>query len=44
MMQEARELEEEIEAVKDEIEDPMMCEEVCDFVYAPREIQDIYNG
>ena len=44
MTQEVKELEEEIEAVKDKIEDPLMCEKVRNFVYAPREIQDVYKA
>ncbi|OCB84820.1 hypothetical protein A7U60_g8040 [Sanghuangporus baumii] len=37
-------LEEDIEAVKDKIEDDVMCEKIRQFVYAPREIQNIYKS
>ncbi|KAL5487773.1 hypothetical protein ACEPAI_5881 [Sanghuangporus weigelae] len=36
-------LEEDIEAVKDKIEDDVICEKIRQFVYAPREIQNIYK-
>lgn len=37
-------LEEDIEAVKEKIEDDMICEKIRQFVYAPKEIQDIYRA
>ena len=37
-------LEQEIEAVKDKVEDPMLCEKIRVFVYAPREIQELYKA
>ena len=36
-------LEEDIETVKDKIEDDVMCEKIRRYVYAPREIQDMYK-
>ena len=36
-------LEEDIEAVKDKVDDPMMCEKVRVFIYAPQEIQQFYK-
>ena len=37
-------LEEDIEAIKDKIEDDVMCEKIRQFVYAPKEIQNIYKA
>ena len=37
-------LEEDIETVKEKVEDDMICEKIRQFVYAPREIQDIYKA
>lgn len=37
-------LEEDIQAVKDKIEDDIMSEKIRQFVYAPREIQSIYRA
>jgi len=36
-------LEEDVEAVKDKVDDPMMCEKVRLFIYAPPEIQLFYK-
>lgn len=36
-------LEEEIEAVKDKVDDPVMCAKIRQFVYAPREIQVMFK-
>lgn len=44
LQEEAKNLEEDIEAVKDKVEDPIMCEKVRQFVYAPPEIQAIYRA
>ncbi|KAI0677512.1 hypothetical protein C8Q78DRAFT_1074205 [Trametes maxima] len=44
LMEEVRALEEDIDAVKDKVEDPVMCEKVRLFVYAPREIQAVYKA
>jgi hypothetical protein len=38
--EEVKLLEEHIEAVKDKVEDPVICEKIRLFVYAPKEIQD----
>ena len=37
-------LEEDIEAVKEKVDDPVMCEKVRLYVYAPREIQAVYKA
>ncbi len=42
--EEVKSLEEDIEAVKDKVDDPVICEKVRQFVYAPREIQAIYKN
>lgn len=42
-MEEVKLLEDEIEAVKAKVEDPVMCEKIKRFVYAPKEIQDTYK-
>jgi len=42
--EEVKALEEDIEAVKDKVEDPVMCEKIRQFVYAPKEIQDVYKA
>jgi len=44
LQEEAKTIEEEIEAVKAKVEDPVICEKVKLFVYAPREIQAIYKA
>ncbi|KAI0771644.1 hypothetical protein BD413DRAFT_625140 [Trametes elegans] len=44
LMEEARALEEDIDAVRDKVDDPIMCEKVRLFVYAPREIQAVYKA
>ena len=44
LVEETKVLEEDIEAVKTKIDDPMMCEKVRLFVYAPRDIQDIFRA
>jgi hypothetical protein len=36
-------IEEEIQAVQDKIDDPVICEKIRLFVYAPREIQSVYK-
>lgn len=43
-MEEVKALEEDIEAVKSKVDDPMICEKVRLFVNAPREIQQIYKA
>lgn len=42
-MEEVKMLEEDIEAVKEKVDDPMMCEKVRLFIYAPPEIQQFYR-
>lgn len=42
--EEVKSLEEDIEAVKEKVDDPVICEKVRQFVYAPKEIQAIYKG
>ena len=42
--EEVKSLEEDIEAVKDKVDDPVICEKVRQFVYAPKEIQAIYKS
>lgn len=44
LTEEVKALEEDIEAVKDKVDDPIMCEKVRQFVYAPREIQDMLKA
>ncbi|KAG6831606.1 hypothetical protein H0H92_009079 [Tricholoma furcatifolium] len=44
LTEEVKALENEIEAVKDKIDDPIMCTKIRQFVYAPREIQDLYKA
>ena len=43
-MEEVRALEEDIESVKSKVEDPVLCEKVRLYVYAPREIQAVYKA
>ena len=43
LTEETKLLEEDIEAVKDKVDDPMMCEKVRLFIYAPPEIQQFYK-
>ncbi|KZT24480.1 hypothetical protein NEOLEDRAFT_1179166 [Neolentinus lepideus HHB14362 ss-1] len=44
LAEEVRALEEDIEAVKDKVDDPLLCEKIKLFVYAPKEIQYIYKA
>ena len=44
LIEEVRAIEEDIEAVKDKVDDPVLCEKIRQFVYAPREIQAIYKS
>lgn len=44
MTEEVKVLEEEIEAVKDKVDDAVMCEKIRQFVYAPKEIQDLLKA
>ncbi|KAI9063229.1 hypothetical protein FKP32DRAFT_1666643 [Trametes sanguinea] len=44
LMEEVRALEEDIEAVREKVDDPVLCEKVKLYVYAPREIQAVYKA
>jgi hypothetical protein len=44
LTEEVRAVEEEIEAVKEKVDDPMICEKIRQFIYAPREIQDMLKA
>lgn len=44
LQEEVRALEDNIEAIKAKIDDPVICEKVRQFVCAPREIQAIYRA
>lgn len=43
LTEEVKVLEEEIAAVKDKVDDPIMCAKIRQFVYAPREIQEMFK-
>ncbi len=42
--EEVKSLEEDIEAVKEKVDDPVICEKVRQFVYGPKEIQATYKS
>ncbi|TFY57913.1 hypothetical protein EVJ58_g6729 [Rhodofomes roseus] len=44
LIEEVKGVEEDIETVKDKIDDPIICEKIRQFVYAPREIQAVYKA
>jgi hypothetical protein len=44
LTEEVKALEADIEAVKEKVDDPIMCAKIRQFVYAPREIQDLYKA
>ncbi|KAG6880037.1 hypothetical protein C0992_007354 [Termitomyces sp. T32_za158] len=44
LTEEVKALEGDIDAVKDKIDDPIMCTKIRQFVYAPREVQDLYKA
>ncbi|KAF7775910.1 hypothetical protein Agabi119p4_4303 [Agaricus bisporus var. burnettii] len=44
LAEEAKQLQEEIESIKDKIDDPMICAKIRHFVYAPREIQEMFKA
>lgn len=44
LIEEVKALEADIEAIKEKVEDPVLCEKVRMFVYAPHEIQSIYKA
>lgn len=43
LTEEVKQLHEEIEAIKDKVDDPIMCQKIQHFVYAPREIQEMFK-
>ena len=43
LMEEVKMIEEDIEAVKEKVDDIMMCEKMRLFIYAPQEIQQFYK-
>lgn len=43
-MEEVKALEVDIESIKEKVDDPIMCEKVRQFVYAPSEIQAIHRA
>lgn len=44
LTEEVKALEAQIEAVKDKVDDPIICAKIRQFVYAPKEIQDMYKA
>jgi hypothetical protein len=44
LIEEVKSLEEDIEAVKEKVDDPVICEKVRQFAYAPKEIQAVFKG
>ncbi|KAG6844898.1 hypothetical protein H0H87_002597 [Tephrocybe sp. NHM501043] len=44
LTEEVKALENDIEAVKQKVDDPTMCDKIRQFVYAPREIQELYKA
>jgi Domain of unknown function in PX-proteins (DUF3818) len=44
LSEEVKVIEEDIEAVKAKIDDPVMCEKIRQFVRGPREIQDMFKA
>ncbi|KAI0750865.1 hypothetical protein C8Q80DRAFT_1268175 [Daedaleopsis nitida] len=44
LMEEVKAIEEDIESIKEKVDDPVMCEKVRLYVYAPREIQAVYKA
>ena len=44
LTEEVTQLHEEIEAVKDKVDDPVMCDKVRQFVYASPEIQEMFKA
>lgn len=43
LTEEVKALEADIEAVKEKVDDPVICEKLRRFVYAPKEIQDVFK-
>ncbi len=44
LTEEVKALEQEVEIVKDKVDDPIMCAKIRQFVYAPREIQSMFKA
>lgn len=44
MQEEVKALGEDIEMVKEKVDDPVICDKIRQFVYAPSEIQAIYRA
>ncbi|KAF5363538.1 hypothetical protein D9756_000365 [Leucocoprinus leucothites] len=44
LTEEVKQLQEEIEAVREKVDDPIMCAKIRQFVYAPREIQEMFKA
>lgn len=43
LTEEVKALQEDIEAVQDKVDDPVICEKVRQYVYAPKDFQAIYR-
>jgi len=43
LTEEVKQLQEEIEAVKNKVDDLVMCDKVRQFIYAPPEIQEMFK-
>ncbi|CCM01571.1 uncharacterized protein FIBRA_03631 [Fibroporia radiculosa] len=44
LVEEVKAIEEDVDHVKEKIDDPIICEKIRQFVYAPREIQSVYKA
>lgn len=44
LAEEVKALEEDIEAVMDKVDDPVMCEKMRQFVYAPKAVQEMFKA
>lgn len=44
LAEEVKALQEDIDAVRDKVEDPILCEKIRLFVYAPLEIQTMFKA
>lgn len=44
LQEEVKTLETDIEAVQEKVDDPIICDKIKQFVYAPREIQALYKA
>ena len=43
LTEEVKALQEDINAVQDKVDDPVICEKLRLFIYAPNEIQEVYR-